>query len=130
MKGKVVFVGHFEPGSDEVKVPAIPALQSSEGTVHGVLLLTTAYNQLDQHSRWLPVPDYLALVFVVLLAFAPAWLFRRRRWHIPLAVSFSLVAAASVAGLFLPLAYPWGTALVWGVLAIPMSRLLLSRAHR
>lgn len=118
VKGKVVFVGHFETGSDEVKVPAVPALQSPEGTVHGVILLATAYNQLDQHAHWLPVPDALALAFFVFLGFAPFLLLRRHRRLVPLVVSCSLLFAAAVAGLLLPLDYPWGIALVWGLLGV------------
>ena len=57
MKGRVVFVGSYEEGADQVKVPPIASLQTAgQGAIHGVQLLATAYNQLDAHSRWIPVP--------------------------------------------------------------------------
>lgn len=118
VKGKVVFVGSFEPGSDEVKVPAIPGLQSPEGTVHGVMLLATAYNQLDQHAHWVQVPAWAPPALFLLLGFAPFLLLRRKRVHVPLLVAGLLLVAATLAGLLLPVDYAWGTAVAWGVLAL------------
>ena len=116
VKGKVVFVGHFEPGKDEVKIPSVPGLDSPAGTVHGVMLLATAYNQLDQHARWFALSGYLAALIFVLLAILP-FLLMRRRPLFAFVSSLLLVLAVSFAGLFVPLDYPWGTTLLWGMLA-------------
>ena len=119
VKGKVVFAGHFAKGIDQVKVPegsALPA--NADGKVHGVMLLATAFNQLDSRTGWLHLGGPWACVIFFLLGGLPFAALRKRAWFLPTAVAVLLIAGAALAGLYLPLSYPWGGALTTGLAAL------------
>jgi len=115
-KGKVVFVGHVDEGVDEVKVPPVATLSpGSAGKVHGVMLLATAYNQLDVHSGWVPIGRIPAIVLFLLLGILPALLLRACRWPLAYIVSVVLVVGVSLLGVLVPVSYPWGSGLALGL---------------
>jgi len=118
VRGRVVFMGHFGPATDEVAVPLIPSLEpTSSGTVHGVMLLASAFNQVDIRADWVRVGAFPALLLFALLGALPLLLLRRLRWPMAWLLSLCLVVAAAVAGLVLPVTFPLGGALVAGLVA-------------
>ncbi|MBM4372780.1 MAG: CHASE2 domain-containing protein, partial [Deltaproteobacteria bacterium] len=118
VRGRVVFLGHFGPATDEVSVPLIPSLEpTSSGTVHGVMLLASAFNQVDIRADWVrPGAVSSGLVFFLLGAL-PLLLLRRLRWPLGWLLSLGLVLAAGVAGLLLPVSFPLGGSLATGLAA-------------
>jgi serine/threonine protein kinase/CHASE2 domain-containing sensor protein len=107
VKGKIVFVGHFDPGQDEVAVPGASALEAGDGTIHGVQLLAAACNQLENRERWVHVPTWLAFLIYLMAGLVPIILLRRFRARVRLATSLAVFVAVALGGLLLPLSYPW-----------------------
>ena len=118
VQGRVVFLGHFGRETDEVDVPLIPSLEpTSAGKVHGVMLLASAFNQVDIRADWIrpgALPSYL---FFTLLGVLPLLLLRRLRWPFAWFLSLGLVGVTGVAGLILPVSFPLGGSFVTGLAA-------------
>ena len=118
VRGRVVFLGHFGPATDEVAVPLIPSLEpTSAGTVHGVMLLASAFNQVDIRADWVRMGAIPAILLFALLGALPLLILRRLRWPLAWLLSLVLVVAAAVSGLVLPVSFPLGGALVAGLVS-------------
>jgi len=116
VQGRVVFLGHFGPATDEVAVPLIPSLEpTSSGTVHGVMLLASAFNQVDIRADWVRVSAVPAILIFVLLGALPLLILRRMRWPLGWLLSMALVVLAAVCGLVLPVSFPLGGSLIAGL---------------
>ncbi|MFH1532928.1 MAG: protein kinase [Pseudomonadota bacterium] len=116
VQGRVVFLGHFGPSTDEVLVPLIPSLEpTSAGTVHGVMLLASAFNQVDIRADWLRVGPMAAILIFALLAGFPLLILRRFRWPRGWLLSMVLVLVVAICGLVLPVSFPLGGALIAGL---------------
>jgi serine/threonine protein kinase/CHASE2 domain-containing sensor protein len=116
VKGKIVFVGHFDSGQDEVAAPGAAALEAGNGTIHGVQLLAAACNQLENRARWVHVPTWLAFLVYLMAGLVPMFLLRRCRTRVRLAASLGTLGAMALGGLLLPLSYPWASGLCTALL--------------
>ena len=131
VRGQVVFVGHFEEAVDEVPVPAVLSLEpTARGTAHGVMLLASAFNQVDTNADWFNLGRWISFFLFVLFAAVPYLYTRRLRWPFPWLVSLAFVGGASILGLVLPVTYPWGGAFLAGLAVSSILMLPSWRCHR
>ncbi len=129
VRGKVVIIGHFERGLDDVEVPDVTVFGNAGQPSKGSLLLAAACDQLDRNQRRVPVPGWLAWLCAIALAATPLGLLRRHQLNVLVGVMVVTIFAPASLSLWLPLDFPWGSVLVWTVLPIS-SLLFLPRLMR